>query len=128
MVCVHCRTKTIPAVEDFGGSFVSVPVTHFNNAGGWKKQFPSPNHSYVVSFVVYHHNNSTIELCILGALDDENFFINKEAYNQFKANWEMHRKRMTPSYVYNLPRITIPDNVGSRTTPSSMKCACMFVA
>ena len=95
------------AVDDdaLAGFVVSVPVVYFNNAGGWKKQFPNPKHTFMVCLVEYHHNASRIELCCLGTPSslEENFFVNAVACNKYRELWLAHGERMTPSYVVDVP-------------------------
>ena len=91
----------------YGGYIISVPVSHFNNAGGWKKQFNYPNHTYVVSHVAYHDlAKEILEVCFLGAKADDTFTISIKAYHQFRKLWLSHGCRRTPTYEINPPKKT----------------------
>lgn len=74
-------------------------MTYFNNSGGWKKQFPNPKTTFIVAQVVYtNQTKQTHELCFLGLAQNDNFPINDTVYIQFRALWEQHGRRMTPTY------------------------------
>jgi hypothetical protein len=87
------------ALPDCGGLVVSVPVSWFNNAGGWKDQFSHPNRTFVVAIVdLSHQDTSKHEMCIIGQPREDNFFIDQNAYLEYRAMWLSHGSRMVPSY------------------------------
>jgi hypothetical protein len=95
---------------------VSVPVSYFNNSGGWKAQFTNPAYTFVVALVEYHNaSKDKVELCILGAQQgpDEVFNITSKTYIVFRALWVAHGGRMQPSYEYQ----KIPTTVHSSDSP-----------
>jgi hypothetical protein len=82
--------------------FISVPVTHFNDEGGWKKQFDFPKITYVVSIVELSNAKPGYhEVCFLGveSTPAERFLITEKAYTTFRQLWLDHGSRLVPVYV-----------------------------
>jgi hypothetical protein len=115
-------------MNDRGGTIITVPVAYFNNEGGWKKQFPNPKTTYIVAQVMYTNlEDTTHEICFLGAPESDNFFINDEVYIQFRALWEAHGRRMTPTYEVSTNPIDVDDSPDRPEKNRGMNSRLMFL-
>jgi hypothetical protein len=114
-----------PRVPDHRGTYISVPVAHFNGIGGWKKQFEYPKRTYVVSIVEISNATPGVhEVCFLGveSTTEERFHINEEAYTKFRKMWLDHGKRMVPAYVLHPPGAgDVVEDGDAATTPRETK-------
>jgi hypothetical protein len=129
MCVLVCRHAQSPA-KDRTGKVVSMTVGFFNNVGGWKKQFPSPNSTYIVSWVVRTHEvTGKHEMQFLGVPESpaENFLINERNYTAARLSWEQHGRRMVPTYTLKATADQVYEDYSFSQTPSKTSGVCTHV-